>query len=293
MTPVRWAKPVWYSPFLLLLPLLALGWWREFRGAGRFGTLYFLFFVGILLLWPFDEGSRLLLPVAPLLWLYGIQGGRRLIAALRPGWTSVRALFLGFCVTALLGAIISWRRASQPVRRQDLSILGFWILAVAAAAAGWSAVVATGRTLFRERAGLTLRVGVALFVIGTLVELGPLVLGRARGDPPDMQPAKALWEGAAWLRANTPPDAVIQTTNASRIHFATGRPAVGFPETGDSTPFLEVERRYHPRFALILESDDPDLGSSDQGPFVVLKRLFPGRWRLVHHFDGGSIYESR
>ena len=130
----------------------------------------------------------------------------------------------------------------------------------------------------------------ALLATAAIARAGPLILARARGTLPIVGVQKSLLEASRWIMETTPPDAVIATTYASRIHFATGRRAVYLPITLEPQPFLEVEKRDHPQWLFIVEADDPYYTPNDVRKFEILKGLFGGRLRRVHHFDGGSIY---
>lgn len=293
MTPVIWIKPSWFSPLSLLLAGLVIGWWWELTGPRKFGPLYLLCYVGILLLWPYDEGARFLLPAAPLLWFYGIDGGRRMIGAVREGWPWVRILILTLSVASLIGVAVTWGLHPEMISRQDLAALGFWSVVLVAATTGWSWLVRGIGVSSRLPAQAVVLSGVGVFVLASVVQVGPMVIARAKGKPPTDENARALWEASDWIKTNTAPTAMIETTYATRIHFATGRPTVKLPVTERRDTFVTLARHYRPEFVVILDSEDGYYVPSDRARFRILESLFPGRWREVHRFAGGSIHAFR
>ena len=70
--PFVLAPAAWFfdTPALLAVATLVIGWWRSVRDWGRFAALYALGYVGVLLLWVYEDGARFLVPLLPLLWLY-------------------------------------------------------------------------------------------------------------------------------------------------------------------------------------------------------------------------------
>ena len=293
LTPVTWVKPGWVSPALLAVPVLAAGWWQELRATGRFGALYFVCYMGILLLWPYDEGARFLLPVVPLLWVYLLAGLRQFHRAIRMHPGRVRVVGTLWSATAAIVLAISLPVTPLESSRQVTGAFVLWTLLFLTSSVGWNVVVRLAHGWGAREASRLTAVAVPLFVIASLAQIGPVMLERARGVPEPSENATALREAAEWIIANTPPEAVIQTTYTTRINFATGRVAVPFPRTRAPERYLDVERRYHPDFLLIVESNDRFYVPSDEGRFALIDSLFPHHWQLVHRVTRGRIYGSR
>jgi len=292
LVPVSWIRPGWTSPAVFLIPVLLVGWWQELRGPGRFAALYFFFYVGILLLWPYDEGARFLLPTVPLLWMFALAGLRRMHGVLKrhPGRVRVISIVWSAIAAIVLAVALSDTPLEYP--RQVTAAFLLWTAVFLAATIGWDLVVrlADGWSPAQSRA--LSAVAVPLLVAVAVLQVGPLLVQRARGVPDPAEVATALREASAWISANTPADAVIQTTYVTRIHFATGRPTVPLPRTREPEPFLEVDRRYHPTLLLVLESNDGFYVPSDAARFAVVDSLFPNRWKRIQHVPGGNLYSA-
>ena len=287
LTSIPWLKPAWYSPVTLAIPLLIVGWWRELKTGACFAGLYFLFYLAGVLVWPFDEAERFLLPVVPLLWIYLFKGLQWAGDALRGDNRSIRIVALLMAAVGLVGVLT----ATRPLSRQDLIAAGFWTLLLSAVLLGWHRLVAVARhwnPVLTRWATIAL---VFLFVLGSVAQAMPLILTRASTRAGAMGPPGIA--AAEWILANTPPDAVIQASFPTRVNFATGRPVVPLPGTTSPEPFLEIQRRYQPEFVVVLDASRGDTQRSDAVRFDRLQQLFPGRWRQVHQFAGGRIYEFR
>jgi hypothetical protein len=289
-TPAPWVNPSWFSPLLLALPLILAGWWQDLRAKERFTALYFACYMGIVLLWPYDEGPRFLLVVAPLIWVYLLEGLRQLSTRIGEDQRWLRSLGCLVSATAAVALMVAWRRSPTAFSRQDQAALAIWCSLFAVLALGWNRLVRLSRQSGTRQATALVVIAVALAVIGSIIRMGPYMVQRARGAPPVDENPRSLWEASNWIVANTPAEAVIQTTYATRVHFATGRPTVPFPSTTRPAPFMEIERRHHPAFLIVLDSDDPYVLPTDKTRFKLVEALFPGRWTRVGHFLGGSIY---
>jgi hypothetical protein len=161
---------------------------------------------------------------------------------------------------------------------------------LAAATFGWRPLVRLARSWSPGRFRAAGIFALLLLSSAAIIQAVPLLVSRARGTPPTEPVAGSLWMAARWIEANTPPDAVIQTTYDSRLHFATGRKTVPLPLTESPGPFVEIAQRYHPGYVFVLNADDGYFVPSDNERFQLLSRLFPSRLHLAYRFSGGSIY---
>ena len=128
VTGMSWVDPRWYSP-LVVLPVLfvSIGLFRAMREHPRIVELFLPLYMGLFLLWPFDEGLRYTLPVAPLLLLYAWLGMRHLrrlmVRDVRRGltWACLGAagLFLGSAVSLLQEAAVG---------RQAIASVASWLV---------------------------------------------------------------------------------------------------------------------------------------------------------------------
>lgn len=78
-------------------------------------------------------------------------------------------------------------------------------------------------------------------------------------DEPNLY--RADLDAYAWLRRNTPPDAVIMTRNPWQLNWHSERPALMIPYTPDRETFLRLARRYNVRYLVIdtLQRPEPEV----------------------------------
>jgi hypothetical protein len=286
LTNLPWLQPAWFSPFILAAAaLLLIGWREELRRSNPLAGWYFIAYMGILLIWPFDEGTRFLVPVTPLLFLFTASGMRIVY-----GWAGGRGAHLFFqCILVLAGvaAAGSWLIAGSS--RQDRVALLFWLAVIPIAVMvprlrAWS--TPTLRALLR-------RGFVALYMTGFvalgLVRAFPLAVSHLDVD---QQIRREPLRGAvAWLMANSSPQAVVVTGGATQVHYVSGRRTVPLPLTADVEIHRALVNKYRPDFVIIEEPLEYEYYHPTQPErFAVLARGFSGRLDLVYDFPGARVY---
>ncbi len=78
-------------------------------------------------------------------------------------------------------------------------------------------------------------------------------------DEPNLY--RADLDAYAWLKRNTPPDAVVMTRNPWQLNWHSERPALMIPYTTDRETFLRLARRYNVRYLVIdtLQRPEPEV----------------------------------
>lgn len=110
-----WSNPVGVVILLTLMGLIGVGFLRSVAARATLTDCYVLAYVGMLLLWPFDEGRRFLFPIQPFLLMYAIDGVNVVggwVAEVVP-WSSVTGRLLPVGKAALLLALAGLGIASS------------------------------------------------------------------------------------------------------------------------------------------------------------------------------------
>jgi hypothetical protein len=286
LTNLPWLKPSWFSPFILAAAaLLLIGWREELRRSNPLAGWYFLAYMGIILIWPFDEGTRFLVPVTPLLFFFTASGIR-----IVDGWARGPEANLFFKCTLVLAGVAAvgcWQIAGSS--RQDLGALIFWLAAIPIAI-----MVPRLRSRSTPRLHDLLRRGfVALYMIGFvalgLVRAFPLAVShldvdqRIRREP--------LRQATTWLMANSSPHTVIVTGGPKPVHYVSGRRTVPLPLTANVELYRELFSRYRPDFVIIEDPLEFEYYHPTQPErFAVMAREFPSRLDLVYDAPGARVY---
>jgi 4-amino-4-deoxy-L-arabinose transferase-like glycosyltransferase len=292
--------PTWYSPLgMAVLALLAgglLAYARDSRTTLLAG--YFFAYFGLYLFWPFDEGPRFMLPVAPLAFVLMWRGGGKGLRVLRgrPG--------AALCGLTIAGAALA-AAAAGPGHLAGLQTrlaLALWsVLAVASLVlmlvVGRAGPARTGSVLDRlagapawrhaSRAALA-----ALLAAGLFQQLG---MAKANRTP---DPSRFLHyrsaDCSAWLR--TAGEGTVMAQQYAIIHRLTGRKVVGFPISGYTRLIAETVKREHVRYLVVNDQgDDRDeyFWPTEQQRWQQLERSYGSLFRLAHQGPRYRVFEVR
>lgn len=283
-TRLPYVAAVWYSPLivftLILLCVGSVGFLRE--AAFAVPTWYFANYLGVYLLWPFDEGPRFMLPVAPiafvLLWK-GICMARTRLQTMSPS----KALGLGIVSAMIgLGSFASW----PPPGLQGKASMIFWFLL-----AGFLVVYSLSgyRFEFGQRSA---RLGWALVLF--LLAVGILqqyAAARANLNPnPTGYGHYASGHFGVWLRDRPSGRAMAQ--QASIIHRVSGRQVTHFPVTSDVKILVDSLRRYEIRYLMVSDPGPyPYFLPTETERYERIATSHPGMLQLVYRGPGYRVFE--
>jgi hypothetical protein len=134
LTNIGWLSPVWTSPVVVISALIVFaGLIDEFRSSVPILAYYVVAYVGILSVWPFDEGTRFLVPLFPILLLLALHGWRVLtrVAELR---SRLVWLLIGLLsVVELIALTFKSGYSAMGLARQDVAAVVIWLLSLALA----------------------------------------------------------------------------------------------------------------------------------------------------------------
>jgi hypothetical protein len=295
LTQLPWIKPRWFSPFSAgVLALLATGLWSEMHRPSRFAAWYFLGYAAILLFWPYDEGTRFLVPILPVLWVLSIAGARQLIASASAGSRPLRLGLIAAGSVCLAGAAASLRATPAGFSSQDQAFALMWLLTVGIALFGWDRAAAWIGSM-SGRLGRTALIGVlVLYATAGVARTVPQVMAQYRESRLADPVMEAIREASRWVSGNTPADASVQATFPVAIQFATGRKAIKFPSTSSPEQLRQSIDRFEPDYLIVLrDTEHPYYQPADSEKFPIVQMLFPGAWREVARLEGSTIYAFR
>ena len=294
LTQIPWLKPTWYSPVALLIALVVAGWWRHLRSGGAFGALYFASYLAIMLVWPFDEGGRFLVPLAPLLLLYAVQGVRLVSQSLVEEKKDVRRAGIVMSAVALAGAL-AWPWVTGAARStQDVMSIAVWIAVLAALLAGYRWVIAAAAAVKKLDMRIIGTAALLTYVAAGALVAGPTVWAFREGRLPPLSTESALEKASVWISANAPAESVIQSTWPERVNFATGRRGVLLPVTASRDVLRQSAEREGANFVVVLADPPfPYVAPSDSIRFHILQTVFPDRWVLAADLGRARVYALR
>jgi hypothetical protein len=292
--------PTWYSPVaVMVLGLLAAGLGSYFSSTRRsLLPWYFLAYFAIYSLWPFDEGLRFMLPVAPLafalMWDGVIVSARSLQT--RPVATLGTILALAVCTTVATGFI------DRPPGLQAKAAVVFWpLLAIAAGSlllilkSRWRTTAEGAlRAMFafvssrRAQYGM-LAVGAGLVFVG-LVQQAAIARSNVSPDPTSFRHFSSA-DFASWLHGAG--DGVVMAEQVEIVHRLSARRVMAFPITSDPNIILTSVRREHVRFVMVSDPMEyPYFYPTEDERWRLVEAAEPSLFQLVHRGPGYRIYES-
>lgn len=284
-----WIDPLWFSPVILVVLLaLATGVVTHLADPTRgVLTCYFAVYFGIHCLWAFDEGTRFMLPVAPLAAVVGWWGLTKWwTSAPSLGRTGLRAIGTGLIGLSLVAALTHRRWGQQAsasvfalavtgalplvprIRQVVLQRLLSWALA-------WKAVWLTG-------------IGSALLVLSayqfaTLTRQN-LVAGV------ESLPTRAAVEFADWVA--TAPRGGIMAEEFQVVHRLTDRRIERFPPTGDAERIMRAMQQGAVRYLMVRDRTEFEyMNPAEVDRLAALELAYPGRLMPVFRGNGFSVFE--
>jgi hypothetical protein len=281
----KWIDPVWYSPLVVLPVLLIFTAVLESLTAAspNLKVLYFLSYLGILLLWPYDVGPRYILPVLPLCFIYLCQGWKRWVS-----WLSLSTgaalkvlawLSGGILCAALIVIAVGWR----PIGVQAKLALLFWSLLLLLMI--WLIRTAAFTRFARFRTGrMAIRWLAYMYVVGVCA-FGMIVQTKmAKANAQVVETEYELYptaEAARWIRDHISPGAVVMSSHQWLVHEITNHRVIMFPATRNPEVIMQIARETHALFLVVVE-DDPWFLPTERARLDALLRAYPAALESAH-----------
>jgi len=292
--PHGWISPTWYSPVVFLMALLPfVGVWSCRSDAWRllFG-LYLMAYLAVYALWPYEESARFVIPIAPVVFLFGLEGIEFAWRHLQARKKRLVTMTVGIAILALVTAF-----HRPPAGKQEVLALLFWVMA---AAAGTVVLLARGAFAWIERFGAleSSRVRTAVAAVATVLIAWGLAK-QVKAAAENLNPVPALFaneyarQAAHWLRTASPGN--VMTGQPAIIHRFTGRLAVFFPPTSDVKVTLDRMRRHQVRFLVVARSkpgETPYYRPSEEERLRRIQETAPTVLRLVHETPDFFVFET-
>lgn len=302
----RWINPSWTSLVptglvLLVLCGLASALWRS---DSRLCALYFIFFEGVYLLWPWFSGVvRFAVAVLPLACLYLAEGVLALQQWSREYPRRVGALFLPVSLAlAFFAAHEGWFAGAGHGFQAKFSAV-CWILgAFLCLRLVWRGPLSFPPGLSWMRRPFSLgrlslhpvrvMAGLAatyLVSTGVAAEISTgrenLVSGLAMFEnAPEIQAAR-------WIASHTAPDDVIASgQNALMFHYSKRR-IVWFPPISNPKIIMAGIGRHHIRYLVIIRRNFSYYLPPETTCFDLLNAAYPQAFHLVETLGPAKIYE--
>ncbi|HEY7569614.1 MAG TPA: hypothetical protein VH762_18670 [Gemmatimonadaceae bacterium] len=288
-TGISWIKPLWLSPFILLVGVvIVVGWWRGLRREQPLAAWYALLFLGIIAIWPYDEAQRFLVPIAPLLVSFAFEGARSVFDFVASAATFRRRgvpLLLG---TAALLAVLVVRPWSSTVSRQELIALAAWPILLAS----WPLFRFTLERVTAPRLGRILGgAWLAGFALANSYQIGRIVLARRHATPDSIRLVGTA-RASDWLARHAKADAVVMAGEYAAVHLRTDLRTVPLLLTGQADALGAALRCTRPDYVVITDSlPNPYTLPVEPRRLEVMINSGAGSFEEVARFPAGRIFK--
>jgi hypothetical protein len=286
-----WASPVLAGIIILILLGFGNALWRT---GGRLMEWYFLCLEGMYLLWPWSLEIRFLMPSAPFALIYAWRGAlvlqRFVITTPKvAGIAGLLATSLGVGAPALLRALGWWKPHSFPSALQE-GIAAFMWLAIAALSA-WLVWKKRPPSIFGSNGNNSRQWGaVAVLVLVVVGLVQQISLGRENlhfavdeGTFPEVT-------GAKWIKAYTPPDAVVLARHDTIVYYYARRKTYWFPPLSQPEALLQGIIDHRVNYILVVKHYSPYYLPDDPDCFTPLLTAYPDAFRLVSSGPAYNVY---
>lgn len=288
-TGISWISPLWLSPFILLVGVvIAVGWWRTLKREQPLAAWYALLFVAIIAIWPFDEGQRFLVPIAPLLVAFAFDGARPVFDFVAAAAVSRRRgvpLLLG---SAALLALLAARPWSSTLSRQDLIALAAWPILLAS----WPLFrFLLERVTAPKLARVLGACWLVCFALGSSYQIGGIVLARSHATPDTIR-LVGTSRASDWLARHAEAEAVVMAGEYAAVHLRTDRRTVPLLLTGRVDALGAALRCTRPDYVVITDSlPDPYTLPVEPRRLEVMIASGAGSFEEVARFPAGRIFK--
>src|SRR5262245_10049974 len=298
-----WSSPLVFGSVLLVL----VGVGRSVASAGgRWPEWYFVAHEAMYLLWPWNTEERFFLPVVPLAALYLWRGATALFPlAIR------KPRVVGAC-TFLVSVVLGGRAAAVATASgsAQLALAGvFWaLLGMISARMAWSgtsdlrSVRVLGRWLLPRRLvdsqvrippGLRRAVGVLVVAMLVVVGVGQQVglgLENVTFDV-SQQPSYPDIEAGRWIRAQTPPTAVVMARQRDVVYHYGQRRVIWFPPLSDAELLMKGIQNHGVDYVIVVVRNKSYWLPAEQDCFESLLRTRPTAFRLVREGRRFKVFQ--
>lgn len=264
-------QTIWY-PQLVILPLLIIGVGviRSIRKE-EITPWYFVVYLGITSVWPFDLGIRFLFPVFPLLLLYFWEGARWVVEYLSKQPRKFACLSCAIALGLIpLSIFISRHSATKSIYSLVISLAfwGMWCLLSLLAALPFFRHIITNidkrdklLVLYPRALGFAKWLALGAGILGATILIwtglkGQIALARENilRDTRWVAERDGLVQAAEWIKANVAPTEIIMASRDSDLHRLTGLRVVVFPATSDPLILIEALRKNKIGILVIIDS---------------------------------------
>ena len=291
MTNLGWIAPSWTSPLVVASTVvLVAGLVEESRREIPLLFWYVLGYMGILSVWPFDEGTRYLIPLLPLLGLLGVSGCRALARAIASRPNLIVRLVCVVAAIELLTLARARLQHSEGLGRQSLVALLFWAVCFVAGVLLVFRLPLPGSSEPRRLVNYSRAAYLAGYFVLGVAGIARLTRFNVTGQL--QLPGQPIRRVSDWIATNAPESSVVMARQFGSLNLATHRRTVPFPVTSSEEVMAAAVRVQKPTFLVVVDSTAFEYYfPTEPARLTVINKALGTPLRQRVRLDGAAIYE--
>ncbi len=259
---------------------------------------YVLTYVGVIILWPFNENGRFLFPIFPFLLNYLVGGACFLWSFFKERITGKQRIIVS-CGLAVLFAVNMFAVASSgKLGVQDIGSLGLWAVTIAMIAFGGRLMEVLSKWRKKPRLAIVMRYGtlalLGIVFAGILANGGYKISSLAAYNMSESREKVLQLESvlaADWVSENTDENQVIMGQHYAILHRLTKRKTYRFPLTTDIESIGNAIRIHGIDYVVVLSRKRYEYFTpSVEERFEKVKMRYRDAFSLKQSLSVGNIY---
>ena len=291
LTNIGWITPSWTSPILAILAVVLLvGLVEEWQRPLPLLCWYVIGYLGVLSVWTFDEGTRYIMPLLPLLLVLMLSGWRRLSRTFARWPRESLRIAIALTVVELIAVTMRVTDPSVRYGRQTEVAIVFWVACFALGLYGEFRMKGPGVSSLRR----PIRYAAAACVSGyfLLGLVGIIGLARFNLSGRIQLPGQAVRRVSDWISMNAPESSVIMARQFGSLNLVTHRRTVPFPLTSSVDVMRSAVAAQRPTFLVVIDSTSYDYYlPSEPARLHVIEKALGTTLQRKARVEGASIYE--
>ncbi|MEO8625023.1 MAG: hypothetical protein ABI625_28320, partial [bacterium] len=291
LTNMGWIEPSWTSPLVVVSAVvLVVGLIEEWRRSIPLVSWYVLGYMGVLAVWPFDEGTRYIMPLIPLIALLVVSGCRGMAKAFRARPRVTARTVAVIAAVELVALANGLRSSTGGIGKQAIVGLLFWAGCIAAAALAEIRMTPAGVPGSRRVVNYSRAAYLAGF--GVLGVLGIARIARFNVTRQLQIPAGPIHQVSEWLSANAPDSSVTMARHFASLNFATHHKTVPYPLTLSEDVMRAAIRGQKPTFLVVVDSTGYEYYyPSEPARLALIEKALNAPLKQRARLKGAAIYE--
>jgi len=281
---VNWIKPSWLSPLtIFFLFIIGMGVNHELHRPNPVIGWFFLFYMIIIIGWPYSEEIRFILVVMPVILIFLSEGICEYLKLFQQHYDKTRKIILITAILCLAGVSIQVA-ISNTYSKQDVAFILSWAVIIMYFIFPYSF---WNRFLKFKHLPLC----ILLYVIYYVVSSSYLIM-KDIDVRISQQMDNRLHIISEWVQKNTRETTILMSAYSAQIHFLSGRKTLPLPITGNDKILSDAIKKLRPDYLIInnRKMEYAYYKPPDDERFRILENSFRNGFKKEFEYNDMVVY---